>query len=199
MVVNVSHNGKKTIFWMGCACVSAYVAYRFWRKREFKAIDEGFEEVSKVCCVNHCYWYNHDNLLWIYTINWCFQSKFRIIYDPSPSFFLCPDSPKIYSTDSAAQLITPFTISTAFCSSFNQFIAKHFSLLTFWVIPKYCRAFREQNPVFNETTNITLKPAFWHLFLTYYSFESQSSWKRNYFLLHFSYEPIIFFTFIASY
>ncbi|XP_043279112.1 ADP-ribosylation factor-like protein 3 [Venturia canescens] len=48
MVLYVSRNGQKTIFWMGCACVSAYVAYRYWRKREFKAIDEGFEEISKI-------------------------------------------------------------------------------------------------------------------------------------------------------
>ncbi|KAI4495408.1 hypothetical protein M0802_008798 [Mischocyttarus mexicanus] len=41
-------NGRKTIFLAGCACVGAYVAYRYWKKRELKSIDEGFDEVTKI-------------------------------------------------------------------------------------------------------------------------------------------------------
>lgn len=41
-------DGRGTIFWVGCACVGAYVAYRYWKKRELKSIDEGFEEVFKI-------------------------------------------------------------------------------------------------------------------------------------------------------
>ncbi|XP_012261903.1 ADP-ribosylation factor-like protein 3 [Athalia rosae] len=48
MVGNVTRCGRKTVFFVGCACVGAYVAYRYWRKRELKSIDEGFEEVSKI-------------------------------------------------------------------------------------------------------------------------------------------------------
>lgn len=44
---HMSHNGRR-IFLVGCACVGAYVAYRYWRKCELKAIDEGFDEVTKV-------------------------------------------------------------------------------------------------------------------------------------------------------
>lgn len=35
-----------------CAGVCAYAAYRYWRKRQFKSIDEGFEDVSRVSCFN---------------------------------------------------------------------------------------------------------------------------------------------------
>lgn len=48
MVGGVTSNGRKTAFWLGCACVGAYVAYRYWRKRQLKSIDEGFEEVYKL-------------------------------------------------------------------------------------------------------------------------------------------------------
>lgn len=48
MVRNLSRNGQKTLFYVGCACAGAYVAYRYWKKRLLKTIDEGFEEVSKV-------------------------------------------------------------------------------------------------------------------------------------------------------
>ncbi|XP_033214535.1 ADP-ribosylation factor-like protein 3 [Belonocnema kinseyi] len=48
MVRNVSRNSSKTLFYVGCACVGAYVAYRYWKKRQLKTIDEGFEEVSKI-------------------------------------------------------------------------------------------------------------------------------------------------------
>lgn len=41
-------DGRRTFFWVGCACVGAYVAYRYWKKRELKSIDEGFDEVTKV-------------------------------------------------------------------------------------------------------------------------------------------------------
>lgn len=41
-------DGRKTIFLAGCACVGAYVAYRYWKKRELKSIDEGFDEVTKI-------------------------------------------------------------------------------------------------------------------------------------------------------
>lgn len=41
-------DGRGTIFWVGCACIGTYVAYRYWKKRELKSIDEGFEEVSKI-------------------------------------------------------------------------------------------------------------------------------------------------------
>ena len=47
MVRNVFRNGQK-IVWIGCACVGTYIAYRYWKRRELLAIDEGFEEVSKV-------------------------------------------------------------------------------------------------------------------------------------------------------
>lgn len=40
--------GTRTVFWIGCACVGTYIAYRYWRKRQLRLIDEGFEEVSKV-------------------------------------------------------------------------------------------------------------------------------------------------------
>lgn len=48
MVRNLSRNGQKTLFYVGCACAGAYVAYRYWKKRLLKTIDEGFEEVSKM-------------------------------------------------------------------------------------------------------------------------------------------------------
>lgn len=48
MIVHISSNGRRTIFWVGCACLGAYVAYRYWKKRELRSIDEGFEEVSKI-------------------------------------------------------------------------------------------------------------------------------------------------------
>ncbi|XP_015606658.1 ADP-ribosylation factor-like protein 3 [Cephus cinctus] len=48
MVMNMPRYGKKTMFCVGCACVGAYVAYQYWRRRELKSIDEGFEEVSKI-------------------------------------------------------------------------------------------------------------------------------------------------------
>ncbi|KAF7404986.1 hypothetical protein HZH66_003892 [Vespula vulgaris] len=41
-------DGRRTVFWVGCACVGAYVAYRYWKKRELKSIDEGFDEVTKI-------------------------------------------------------------------------------------------------------------------------------------------------------
>lgn len=47
MVRNVFRNGQK-IVWIGCACIGTYIAYRYWKRRELLAIDEGFEEVSKV-------------------------------------------------------------------------------------------------------------------------------------------------------
>lgn len=48
MVGCVTRGERKAIFWIGCACVGAYVAYRYWKKRELKSIDEGFEEVIKI-------------------------------------------------------------------------------------------------------------------------------------------------------
>ncbi|XP_076231948.1 uncharacterized protein LOC143177709 isoform X1 [Calliopsis andreniformis] len=47
MVRYVFRNGQK-ILWIGCACIGTYIAYRYWKKRELLAIDEGFEEVSKI-------------------------------------------------------------------------------------------------------------------------------------------------------
>lgn len=47
MARNVFQNGKK-MFWIGCACIGTYIAYRYWKKRELLTIDEGFEDVSKV-------------------------------------------------------------------------------------------------------------------------------------------------------
>ncbi|XP_034936642.1 ADP-ribosylation factor-like protein 3 [Chelonus insularis] len=46
-LMNLPQNGQK-IFWISCACVGAYVAYRYWKKRESKAIDEGFEDVTRL-------------------------------------------------------------------------------------------------------------------------------------------------------
>ncbi|XP_034181825.1 uncharacterized protein LOC117605078 [Osmia lignaria lignaria] len=46
MARNVFQNGKK-MFWIGCACIGTYIAYRYWKKRELLTIDEGFEDVSK--------------------------------------------------------------------------------------------------------------------------------------------------------
>ncbi|XP_063986831.1 ADP-ribosylation factor-like protein 2 [Diachasmimorpha longicaudata] len=48
MVGGISHNGQKAIILAGCACVGAYVAYHYWKKRELKTIDEGFEDLAKV-------------------------------------------------------------------------------------------------------------------------------------------------------
>ncbi|KOC70303.1 ADP-ribosylation factor 3 [Habropoda laboriosa] len=47
MIQNVFRNGQR-IFWIGCACMGTYIAYRYWKKRELLTIDEGFEEVSKI-------------------------------------------------------------------------------------------------------------------------------------------------------
>lgn len=47
MIQNVFRNGQK-IFWIGCACMGTYIAYRYWKKRELLTIDEGFEEMSKI-------------------------------------------------------------------------------------------------------------------------------------------------------
>lgn len=46
-VINISRHGQK-IFFIGCACVGGYVAYRYWKKLELRAIDEGFDEITKV-------------------------------------------------------------------------------------------------------------------------------------------------------
>lgn len=48
MMKQILRDGRKTIIWVGCACIGAYVVYRYWKKRELKSIDEGFEEASKV-------------------------------------------------------------------------------------------------------------------------------------------------------
>ncbi|KAG7190812.1 hypothetical protein KM043_006882 [Ampulex compressa] len=48
MVQNIFRDGQRTILWLGCACVGTYIAYQYWRKRELKLVDEGFEEVSKI-------------------------------------------------------------------------------------------------------------------------------------------------------
>lgn len=29
--------------------IGAYAAYRYWKQRESKCVDEGFEDVAKVC------------------------------------------------------------------------------------------------------------------------------------------------------
>ncbi|XP_003492360.1 ADP-ribosylation factor-like protein 3 [Bombus vosnesenskii] len=47
MIGNVFRNGQK-IFWISCTCIGTYIAYRYWKKRELLAIDEGFDEVSKI-------------------------------------------------------------------------------------------------------------------------------------------------------
>lgn len=47
MIGDVFRNGQK-IFWISCTCIGTYIAYRYWKKRELLAIDEGFDEVSKV-------------------------------------------------------------------------------------------------------------------------------------------------------
>ncbi|KAH0554933.1 ADP-ribosylation factor-like protein 3 [Cotesia glomerata] len=39
---------SKKIIIFGCACASAYVFYYYWKKRQLKSIDEGFEEVAKI-------------------------------------------------------------------------------------------------------------------------------------------------------
>ncbi|XP_012288892.1 ADP-ribosylation factor-like protein 3 [Orussus abietinus] len=48
MVESLTQSGKKTAFLIGCTCVGALVAYRYWKKRELRSIDEGFEEVTKI-------------------------------------------------------------------------------------------------------------------------------------------------------
>ncbi|XP_066582378.1 uncharacterized protein [Prorops nasuta] len=48
MVASASRNSQRTIWWIGCACIGAYVAYRYWKKRQLKSIDEGFDEVAKI-------------------------------------------------------------------------------------------------------------------------------------------------------
>ncbi|XP_057335689.1 uncharacterized protein LOC130674387 [Microplitis mediator] len=47
MIKNMYRNSKKIIFF-GCACASAYIVYHYWKKRQLKSIDEGFEEVAKI-------------------------------------------------------------------------------------------------------------------------------------------------------
>ncbi|KAK0081109.1 hypothetical protein PV325_012785 [Microctonus aethiopoides] len=46
-VINISRHGQK-IFFIGCVCVGGYVAYRYWKKLELRAIDEGFDEITKI-------------------------------------------------------------------------------------------------------------------------------------------------------
>ncbi|XP_057328844.1 probable helicase senataxin isoform X2 [Microplitis mediator] len=47
MIKNMYRNSKKIILF-GCPCASAYIVYHYWKKRQLKPIDEGFEEVAKI-------------------------------------------------------------------------------------------------------------------------------------------------------
>ena len=48
MIVNRLLRNKQVMFLAGCACIGGYVAYRYWKKRLLRTIDEGFEDVTKV-------------------------------------------------------------------------------------------------------------------------------------------------------
>ncbi|EFN88368.1 ADP-ribosylation factor 6 [Harpegnathos saltator] len=39
---------QKTFLWVSCTCVGMYVAYRYWKKRKLKTINERFGEISKL-------------------------------------------------------------------------------------------------------------------------------------------------------
>ncbi|XP_014488948.1 PREDICTED: ADP-ribosylation factor-like isoform X2 [Dinoponera quadriceps] len=40
--------GRKTFLWISCTCIGLYMAYRYWKKRKVKIIDESFIEIFKL-------------------------------------------------------------------------------------------------------------------------------------------------------
>lgn len=39
---------QKTFLWIGCTWIGVYVAYKYWKKRKVKAIDESFKKMLEV-------------------------------------------------------------------------------------------------------------------------------------------------------
>jgi hypothetical protein len=68
--MEVSCYGKITkslvIFGSGIALTAcAYAAFRYWKRRESKSIDEGFEDVSKVSYLKVCFCNLHSTNMYV--------------------------------------------------------------------------------------------------------------------------------------